>query len=64
MSIASNNPSHQAHWESVHICPRCGHILNLAEIDLKTITTGIVACPQCDWEGPVEIQVAHLGGNP
>jgi len=60
MDSASNNPNHPAHWESVHICPRCGHILNLEEIDLKAITTGIVECPNCDWQGPVEIQVTDL----
>lgn len=53
------NPRGATHWESVHVCPKCSHILNLAEIDLKTITTGIVECPRCDWIGPVEIQVAE-----
>jgi hypothetical protein len=33
------------HWESVHVCPRCGHVINLAELDLRAITTGIVTCP-------------------
>jgi len=60
MDSASNNSSNQAHWESVHICPRCGQIINLEQMDLKTITTGIVECPKCDWRGPVEIQVADL----
>ncbi len=50
--------------ESVHICPRCGHILNLDQIDLKTITSGIVECPMCDWVGPIEIQVANHDSNP
>jgi hypothetical protein len=34
-------------------------VLNLAKIDLKTITTGIVECPRCEWIGPVEIQIAE-----
>jgi hypothetical protein len=37
----------------------CGFALNLAEIDLRTITTGIVDCPRCDWAGPVEIHIAE-----
>jgi transcription elongation factor Elf1 len=45
------------HWESVHVCPHCGHVINLAELDLKAITTGIVSCPRCDWSGQIEIQV-------
>jgi ssDNA-binding Zn-finger/Zn-ribbon topoisomerase 1 len=46
-----------ASWESVHVCPKCGHIINLAELDLRSITTGIVTCPSCDWSGQIEIQV-------
>jgi predicted RNA-binding Zn-ribbon protein involved in translation (DUF1610 family) len=51
-------------WESVHICPQCGHILSLEGIGLRTITTGIVECPECRWEGPVEIKVVNLGEGP
>ena len=50
----------KSQWESVHICPRCGHILSLEAIDLRTITTGLVECPNCHWEGPVEIQVTNI----
>jgi transcription elongation factor Elf1 len=44
-------------WESVHVCPNCGHVTNLAELDLRAITTGIVTCPSCDWSGQMEIQI-------
>jgi len=50
-------------WESVHLCPRCRHILNLEEINLRTITTGIVECPKCLWEGPIEIQVIDVSAR-
>lgn len=63
MNLPPDNPSVVAQWESVHICPRCGHILRLEDVDLRTITTGIVECPKCLWEGPVEIQVADLNGG-
>ncbi len=43
-------------WESVHVCPNCGHVINLAELDMKAITTGIVTCPSCDWSGQIEIE--------
>ena len=66
MGILMNSPSDKstkkARWESVHICPRCGHALNLEDIDLRTITTGIVECPECRWEGPIEIRVIDLNG--
>jgi transcription elongation factor Elf1 len=44
-------------WESVHVCPNCGQVINLSELDMKAITTGIVTCPSCDWSGQIEIQV-------
>jgi len=45
-------------WESVHVCPGCGHVINLADLDMRAITTGIVTCPSCDWSGQIEIQIA------
>jgi len=57
MSSQTSNPNKRSHWESVHVCPKCDYVLNLAEIDLNTITTGIVSCPNCDWSGPIEIRV-------
>jgi predicted RNA-binding Zn-ribbon protein involved in translation (DUF1610 family) len=47
-------------WETVHICPKCGQVLNLAEIDLRTITTGIVDCANCEWSGPVKIEIIEV----
>jgi transcription elongation factor Elf1 len=44
-------------WESVHVCPKCGSVINLAEIDLRAITTGIVCCSQCEWSGQIEIRI-------
>jgi hypothetical protein len=52
-----------AAW-SVHACPKCGHALNLSDIDLRTITTGIVNRPHCDWSGPIEIQVFETAKRP
>jgi predicted RNA-binding Zn-ribbon protein involved in translation (DUF1610 family) len=44
-------------WESVHICPMCAFVINLSQIDLRTVTTGIVDCPRCGWVGPIEIEI-------
>lgn len=44
-------------WESVHVCPQCGYTMNLAVLDLKAITTGLVDCPQCDWSGRIVIEI-------
>ena len=45
------------HSESVHVCPNCGQVINLAELDMRAITTGIVTCSACNWSGQIEIQV-------
>jgi len=57
MSAISANREDRRSWESVHVCPNCGNIINLAELDLRAITTGIVTCPSCDWSGQIEIEV-------
>ena len=49
--------SRRINWESVHVCEKCGHRLNLADIDLMAITSGIVECPKCEWSGPITIQI-------
>jgi hypothetical protein len=41
----------EKHWEKVHLCPGCGFVINLAEIDLRAITTGILLCSRCEWSG-------------
>ena len=49
----------EAKWESVHICPSCGYAQNLADLDLKAITTGLVDCPRCGWTGRIEIRIVE-----
>jgi transcription elongation factor Elf1 len=57
MATSSGLENTGGNWESVHVCPNCGHVTNLAELDLKAITTGIIFCSSCDWSGQIEIQV-------
>lgn len=52
------------HWESAHLCPGCGFVINLAEIDLRAITTGILLCSRCEWSGQIEIQIVDETGAP
>ena len=35
----------EAKWKSVHIPPSCGYAQNLADLDLRAISTGFVECP-------------------
>jgi ssDNA-binding Zn-finger/Zn-ribbon topoisomerase 1 len=60
MTTRSNEDGDKKHWWSVHVCPKCAFVTNLSEIDLKTVTTGIINCPRCDWSGPVEIKIAEV----
>jgi predicted RNA-binding Zn-ribbon protein involved in translation (DUF1610 family) len=57
MSLEPSESRGAKHWESVHRCPKCGHVVNLAEIDLRAISTGIIACPKCEFSGPVYIEI-------
>jgi hypothetical protein len=31
----------------------------MADFDLRAIATGIIACPKCDWPGPVTIEIVE-----
>ncbi len=47
--------------QCVHICPECGQPVILAEMDFKSVTTGIATCKHCGWSGQIEIQVIEVG---
>ena len=49
--------SREKRWISAHMCPKCGLIIDLANIDFKAITTGMLTCPRCDWSGPIGIEI-------
>ena len=57
MSSQLPEPDEQNAWKSVHSCPCCGHIVDLAEIGLRAIATGSITCPNCKWVGPVTIKI-------
>lgn len=57
MSPYTPEPNEKRHWESVHKCSRCGYELNLEKLDLNETTTGIAACPRCEWSGQIDLQI-------
>jgi ribosomal protein L37AE/L43A len=59
MSTESPLPDGEKKWESVHLCPKCGHSLNLEEIELEAVTTGIATCPKCDWSSPINLKIVQ-----
>jgi predicted RNA-binding Zn-ribbon protein involved in translation (DUF1610 family) len=54
----STDGENRVQWESVHKCPKCGHLVNLDETNLRVISTGMIHCPNCNWFGPVHIKIA------
>lgn len=57
MESEQQHDNERMHWDSVHKCPQCEQHFRLADLDLKAITTGIVACLKCDWTGSINIQI-------
>ncbi len=48
-------------WEEVHRCPKCAYELNMEKVALKSVMTGIVTCPKCNWSAPLNIQIVKAG---
>jgi transcription elongation factor Elf1 len=42
---------------NVHKCFNCGHTIALEQIDMKTITSGVITCTECGKSGPVNIEI-------
>jgi len=42
---------------SAHVCPQCGHAVDLKDLGLRSGATGLVTCPKCEWSGPVNIGI-------
>jgi ssDNA-binding Zn-finger/Zn-ribbon topoisomerase 1 len=57
MKSHTPEPSEKSEWKSVHKCPKCGHELSLAKLNLYETTTGIVTCPKCKWSGQVDLRI-------
>ena len=57
MGPQSVETDEKTQWDSAHKCPDCGQVINLRDLDLKDVATGIVACSSCGWVGPVAIQI-------
>ena len=46
-----------AGWVSVHQCPGCGHAVELAAMNLRAVTSGIITCASCGRFGSIEIKI-------
>jgi ssDNA-binding Zn-finger/Zn-ribbon topoisomerase 1 len=59
MATEKPDKSDSMQWESVHLCPKCGHALNLEKTDLDAVTSGIATCPKCEWPGPINLKIVQ-----
>lgn len=62
--MATDQRDNNRQWRSANVCPKCRYVLDLEEIDLKAITTGIATCPRCEWSGYIDIQIVESDDDP
>jgi hypothetical protein len=47
----------------VHLCIYCGHARLREEVDSREIGSGILHCPQCDRDGPLNVEIRESPGT-
>lgn len=47
----------------VHICVRCGHPRLRESVDEVEIQSGILHCPRCGFDGPLNIEIRNLAAE-
>lgn len=41
----------------LHICVHCGHPRTREDVKVREVSSGILHCPKCDLDGPLNIEV-------
>lgn len=41
----------------VHVCVHCGHARRREEVDGREVGSGILHCPSCEADGPLNIEI-------
>lgn len=44
----------------VHVCENCGSARRREQLDSREIGSGILHCPKCNGEGPLNVEVREL----
>lgn len=57
MGQPSPMPQGPTQWRSATVCPKCRYALDLENLDLLAITTGMATCPKCGWTGYIDIEI-------
>lgn len=47
----------------VHVCIHCGHSQRREEVADRELSSGIVHCPKCGLDGPLNIEIQNPPGN-
>jgi hypothetical protein len=56
----SPSPESESNLVHVHVCVACGHTRRREQIDGREIGSGILTCPKCNNEGPLNVEVRDL----
>lgn len=48
----------------VHVCVYCGHARTREEISGREMGSGIFHCPNCESNGPLNVEILDRRGNP
>lgn len=44
-------------WENVHVCQTCGYAIDLSELGLGELTSGLAACKECGSSGQINVHI-------
>lgn len=57
MVATSSEDGSQLKLAHVHACIHCGHPRLREEVENREINSGILHCPKCGLEGPLNVQI-------
>jgi predicted RNA-binding Zn-ribbon protein involved in translation (DUF1610 family) len=50
----------QSNLLHVHVCIQCGHVLRREELDSRQVASGVIRCPKCGRDGPLNIEIREI----
>ena len=60
MSSTDILDDHDTGLVHLHICIHCGHFRRREEVSDREISSGILNCPKCGLDGPLNIEIQDL----
>lgn len=62
MTTSESNPE-RSQLIHVHTCISCGSTFRREEVEGRVHTTGLFVCPNCEVEGPLNIEIRQMGSS-